>query len=73
MHGKTGINSYPSAIPIREDLTYDERLINILDRKIWKTLSQVDPDGLLLSNYSAEEATWEMKQDMLKQHPSEFN
>ncbi len=63
----------PSVIPIQEDLTYEEKPVQILDRQVKKLRTKWIPMvKILWSNHSEEEATWETEQDMLKRYPSVF-
>ena len=71
---------YPSHIltelpmQIEKKLTYEERSVEILDRKDQvlrtKTISLVK---VLWGNHSYEEATWEREEDMRIQYPHLFN
>ena len=71
---------YPSHIltelpmQIEKKLTYEERSVEILDRKDQvlrtKTISLVK---VLWRNHSYEEATWEREEDMQTQYPHLFN
>ena len=60
-------------LQIRDDLSYEEVLIEILDRKEQvlhnKAISWVK---LLWKNHSVKEASWEREDDMLSKYPSLF-
>ncbi|XP_062094014.1 uncharacterized protein LOC133800050 [Humulus lupulus] len=71
--------SDPSHVPsyetlgLQEDLSFDERLVKILNRKDKvlrnKTISLVK---MMWRNSVVEEATWELESDMLQQYPKLF-
>ncbi|GKV13621.1 hypothetical protein SLEP1_g24612 [Rubroshorea leprosula] len=64
---------HPKPIQLREDLTYDEHPIRILDFKEMvmrrRTIRFVK---VLWDNHSVEEATWELESKMRQEHPHLF-
>ncbi|GKU99598.1 hypothetical protein SLEP1_g12422 [Rubroshorea leprosula] len=63
----------PEPIQLREDLTYDEHPIRILDVK--ERIMQrrtIRFAKVLLDNHSIEEATWELESKMRQEHPHLF-
>ena len=60
-------------IEIREDLTYEEQPVQILDRKDKTLRNKVIPlVKVLWRNHKVEEATWERKDEMKTKYPHLF-
>ncbi|XP_024177842.1 uncharacterized protein LOC112183735 [Rosa chinensis] len=60
-------------ITLREDLSYEEELVQILDRREQVLRSKVIPlVKVLWRNHLIEEATWEPEEQMRKQYPHLF-
>ena len=58
---------------LNEDLSYEEKPVQILDEKEQVLRNKVIPlVKVLWRNHEIEEATWEPKEQMLKQYPSLF-
>ena len=72
LHDRSHVLSYES-LNVDLKLTYEEKLVKILDRKDkvlhYKTMPLVK---ILWSNHVVEEATWEMEEDMRKKYPELF-
>ena len=61
-------------LQLEEDLTYEERLIQILDRKIKELRNKkIHLVKVLWQNSSVEEATWEREEEMKNKHPELFS
>ena len=61
-------------IEVKDDLTYEERPIKILDEKTRVTRSKVIRFcKVQWSNHSEEEATWELEEDLQKEFPDLFS
>lgn len=55
---------------VEENLTYEEVLVEILDRQVKRLrIKDVVPVKVLLRNQQVVSATWEVEADMKKQHP----
>lgn len=64
----------PEVVPMDEDLTYEERPVQILDTKTRDTRNKtVKLVKFLWSNHQTEEATWESEQEMREKYPELFN
>ena len=63
----------PQVIEIREDLSYEEKPMKILNQKT-KTLrnKQIPLVKVLWRNHQVEEATWEREDDMRSMYPHLF-
>ena len=60
-------------VEFKEDLTYEERLVQIVDRKDQVLRNKVIPlVKVLWMNHGREEATWERKDQMQTQYPHLF-
>ncbi|WMV14684.1 hypothetical protein MTR67_008069 [Solanum verrucosum] len=60
-------------IGIKENLSYDEIHVQILDRQVRKlTTKEVASIKVLWRNQFVEEATWEAEEDMKKRYPHLF-
>ena len=60
-------------IKLSEDLSYEEKPIQILDRRIKQLRNrQIPLVKVLWTNQKTEEATWEMEQTMKEKHPGLF-
>ncbi|XP_031266818.1 uncharacterized protein LOC116125233 [Pistacia vera] len=60
-------------VKLKENLIYDECLIQILDRKIKELRNKSIPLAKVLwRNHKVEEATWEVEQDMRDHYPELF-
>ncbi|XP_057251082.1 uncharacterized protein LOC130591602 [Beta vulgaris subsp. vulgaris] len=63
----------PERVQIDSSLTYEERPVKILDRKVRSTRNKdVHIVKVLWSNHESEEATWEAEEDMKKKYPDLF-
>ena len=62
-----------SEIPLREDLTYEEQPIMILDREV-KVLRrrEISLVKVLWQYHGVEEATWELESEMREKYPFFF-
>ena len=62
-----------SEIPLREDLTYEEQPIMILDREV-KVLRrrEISLVKVLWQYHGVEEATWELESEMREKYPFLF-
>ena len=61
-------------LQLEENLTYEERLIQILDREIKELRNTKIPlFKVLWRNSSVEEATWEREEKMKNKHPELFS
>nr|XP_027062812.1 uncharacterized protein LOC113689206 [Coffea arabica] len=64
----------PEEIEIDEALTYEERPVRVLDRKVKELKNkQIPLVKILWKNHGVEEATWEMEEEMRKKYPGLFN
>ncbi|XP_071921808.1 uncharacterized protein [Coffea arabica] len=64
----------PEKIEIDEALTYEERPIQLLDRRIKELRNkQIPLVKVLWRNHGIEEATWEMEEEMQKKYPELFS
>ncbi|XP_021775162.1 uncharacterized protein LOC110739015 [Chenopodium quinoa] len=62
------------SIQLDDTLTYEEKLVKILDYKVRSTCEKdVKIVKVLWSNQEYEEATWEAEDDMRKRYPELFN
>ena len=60
-------------VELNEDLSYEEKPVQILNEKEQVLRNKVIPlVKVLWRNHEIEEATWESKEQMLKQYPSLF-
>ena len=60
-------------VELNEDLSYEEKPVQILDEKEQVLRNKIIPlVKVLWRNHEIEEATWEPKEQMLKQYPSLF-
>ena len=60
-------------IEIDEFLTYEEKPVQLLDRKIKELKNQQIPlVKILWRNHGVEDAIWEMKEEMQKKYPELF-
>ncbi|XP_021770648.1 uncharacterized protein LOC110734811 [Chenopodium quinoa] len=60
----------PETIEMDDNLTYEERLVKILDTKVRSTRNKdVRIVKVLWLNHKTEEATWEAEVDMRKRYP----
>src|SRR5262249_6146779 len=60
-------------LQLKENLTYEEHLVKILDRKVQKLRSkEIKYVKVLWRNHSREEATWEAEDEMRSKYPSLF-
>ena len=63
----------PEEIEIDEALTYEEKPVRLIDRKVKELRSkQIPVLKILWKNHGIEEATWEMDEDMEKKYPELF-
>ena len=61
-------------INVQPDLTYEERPVRIVDTKLQELRSkEVKLVKVIWKNRNVEEATWELEDEMRKNHPSLFN
>ena len=64
----------PEEIDIDESLTYEERLVQILDQKVKKLRTkQIPLVKVLWRNHEVEEATWEVEEDIRAKYPELFD
>ncbi|XP_071901037.1 uncharacterized protein [Coffea arabica] len=64
----------PKEIEIDKSLTYEERPMRVLDRKVKELRNkQIPLVKILWKNHGVEEATWEMEEEMKKKYPGLFN
>ena len=64
----------PEEIDIDETLTYEERPVQILDRRVKELRTkQVPLVKVLWRNHELEEATWEVEEDIRTKYPELFN
>ncbi|XP_065854728.1 uncharacterized protein [Euphorbia lathyris] len=64
----------PQTIQVRDDLTYEEQPIGILDNQVRKLRSKEIPlVKVLWQNHSSSEATWETESEMRVRYPHLFN
>ena len=64
----------PEEIDIDESLTYEERPVQILDRKVKELRTkQIPLVKVLWRNHEVEEATWEVEEDIRAKYPKLFN
>ena len=64
----------PEEIDIDECLTYEERPVQILDRKVKELRTkQIPLVKVLWRNHEVEEATWEVEEDIRAKYPKLFN
>lgn len=59
-------------LQLREDLSYTEQPVRILERKDKVLRNKVIPLVKILWNYDTEEATWELERDMKAKYPHLF-
>lgn len=60
-------------LQIRDDLSYEEVSVRILDRKEKVLRNRTIPwVKVLWKNHSVKEASWESEEDMLSRYPSLF-
>ena len=72
LYDPSHVLSYES-LDVNPKLTYEEKPIEILDRKDKVLCSKIVPLVKMLSRYHAvEEATWETIEDMRKKYPELF-
>ena len=63
----------PQPVELREDLTYEEGPVRIMDREVRQLRSKAIPMvKVLWSNHSDREATWELETDMRAKYPFLF-
>lgn len=63
----------PETLELDETLTYEERPVKVLDRKVRSTRNKdVKIVKVLWSNHKTEEATWEAEEEMRKKYPDLF-
>ena len=61
-------------VQLKENLTYEETLVQIVDRKEQVLRSKVIPlVKVLWGNHGIKEATWESEAQMLRQYPQLFS
>ncbi|KAL0420441.1 UNVERIFIED_CONTAM: hypothetical protein Slati_3067000 [Sesamum latifolium] len=64
----------PDTVELEEDLSYQERPIRILDKKIQELHNRRIPlVKVLWQNHGVEEATWEREDELRRNHPGLFN
>ncbi|KAL0386067.1 UNVERIFIED_CONTAM: hypothetical protein Sradi_3001000 [Sesamum radiatum] len=64
----------PDTVELEEDLSYQERPIRILDKKIQELRNRRIPlVKVLWQNHGVEEATWEREDELRRNHPELFN
>ena len=72
MHDPSHVIRY-EPLQIQENLTYEERPIQILDRKEQQLRTKTIPlVKVLWRNHGMEEASWELEQDMKNRYPDLF-
>ena len=72
LHDPSHILSYES-LDVDPKLTYEEKPVEILDRKDKVLRNKIVPlVKVLWSNHVVEEATWETEEDMRKKYPELF-
>ena len=60
-------------IEIDESLTYEEKPVQLLDRKVKELRNkQIPLVKILWKNHGVEEATWEVEEEMQKKYPDLF-
>ena len=60
-------------IGLDENLSYEERSVKILDRKVNELRrKQISLVKILLGNHGMEEATWEVEEEIQKKYPELF-
>ena len=63
----------PRTVQVQEDLTYESRPIQILDRDVKRLRNKEVPlVKVLWQNQQYEEATWEREDDMKQKYPELF-
>ena len=63
----------PQIVQVQEDLSYESRPIQILDREVKKLRNKEVPlVKVLWRNQRSEEATWECEDDMKQKYPKLF-
>ena len=63
----------PQTVQVQEDLSYESRLIQIIDRDIKRLRNKEIPlVKVLWQNQRLEEATWEREDDMRQKYPELF-
>ena len=63
----------PEEIEIDEALTYEERPVRLLDRKVKELRNkQIPLVKILWKNYGGDEATWEIEEEIKKKYPELF-
>ncbi|XP_031257583.1 uncharacterized protein LOC116115589 [Pistacia vera] len=61
-------------VELKDELIYEERPVQILDRRIKELRNKKVPlVKILWRNHNVEEATWEVEQDMKERYPDLFN
>src|SRR5262249_58543165 len=61
-------------LQLKENLTYEEHLVKILDQKTQKLRNkEIKYVKVLWRNHSHEEATWEAEEEMRDRYPNLFN
>ncbi|XP_071901027.1 uncharacterized protein [Coffea arabica] len=64
----------PEEIEVDESLTYEEKPVRLLDRKVKKLRNkQIPLVKILWKNHGVEEVTWEMEEEMQKKYPELFD
>ena len=64
----------PYQLPIREDLTYIEEPVQLLDQRVQQLRNKTIPLVKVLGrNHTVEETTWESEQQMRGQYPHLFS
>ena len=64
----------PYQLPIREDLTYVEEPVQVLDHRVQQLRNKTIPlVKVLWRNHTVEEATWESEQQMREQYSHLFS
>ena len=63
----------PEEIEIDESLTYEEKPVQLLDRKVKELRNkQISLVKILWRNHGVEETTWEVEKEMQKKYPELF-
>ncbi|KAK6147382.1 hypothetical protein DH2020_018294 [Rehmannia glutinosa] len=63
----------PQTVQIREDLSYEEKPMKIVDREVKKLRNKEIPlVKVIWRNHRVEEATWELEEDMRQKYPELF-
>ena len=64
----------PNQLPFREDLTYIEEPVQVLDQRVQQLRNKTIPlVKILWRNHTIEKATWESEQQMREQYPHLFS